>query len=98
MGIIQKIHGLDGKLSRSNLMLLNTLLHQPTLSLWRSAKNILISEQPLITLSTAVRAVTQGQVVIEELPDTFTLYRALKYAIKKHERYYYKMEVCDTES
>ena len=98
MGIIQRIHGLDGKLSRSNSMLMNSLLHQPTLSLWRSAKNMVISEQPLITLNVAVRAVTQGQVVIEEFPDTFTLYRALKFAIEKREHYYHKMEVCDTES
>ena len=98
MRIIQKIHGMEGKLSRSNAMLLNILLHQPTLPLWRSAKNMLIADQPLITLNAAVRAVTQGQVVIDEFPDTFTLYRALKFAIEKRERFYHRMEVCDIES
>ena len=98
MHIVQKLHGMHGKLSPSNSMLLNTLLHQPTLAHWCSAKNMIISDQPFITLNAAVRAVTQGQVVTGEFPDAFTMYRALKYAIEKHDRFFHKMEVCDTES
>ena len=98
MRIIQKLHGMNGNLSKSNSNILNLLITEPSLPLWRSAKNILICDQPLITLSVAVRAVTQGQVKIDEFPDTFTLYRALKYAVQKRQRCFNQMEVCDTES
>ncbi|MCI0505465.1 MAG: hypothetical protein L0Z73_05080 [Gammaproteobacteria bacterium] len=72
MLIIQKIHGMDGGLSRANSMLLKTLLHQPNLPLWRSARNMVICDQPLITLNAAVKAVTRGKLVFGEFPDTFT--------------------------
>ncbi|HEY5603875.1 MAG TPA: hypothetical protein VIM41_12265 [Gammaproteobacteria bacterium] len=98
MRIIQKMHGIDGKLSRSNSMLLDTLLHQPSLLLWRSARNMVICDQPLITLSAAVQAATRGKLVIGEIPDTFTLYRALKYSVEIRKRCFHNMEVCDTES
>jgi len=98
MRIIQKMYGMDGKLSRSNSAILKSLLEQPTLPVWRKAKNMLICDQPLITLNAAVRAVSHGKLAIAELPDTFTLYRALKYSIKKRKRCLHKMEVCDTES
>ena len=98
MRIIHKMYGMSGKLSRSNVVLLNTLLHQPTLAVWRSARNMVICDQPLMSLNAAVNAVRQGKLVIGEIPDTFTLYRALKYSIEKRNRCYQNMEVCDTES
>ncbi|WP_455219184.1 hypothetical protein [Kaarinaea lacus] len=98
MRIIQYMYGMDGKLSRSNSAILKSLLEQPTLPVWQKAKNMLICDQPLLTLNAAVRAVSHGKLAIVELPDTFTLYRALKYSIEKRERCLHKMEVCDTES
>lgn len=98
MLIIQKMHGMDGKLSRSNSEILKSLLVQPTMPVWRKAKNMIICDQPLVTLNAAVRAVSHGKLAIVELPDTFTLYRALKYSIEKRKRCLHKMEVCDTES
>jgi len=98
MRIIHKIYGMNGKLSRSNVMLLNTLFHQPSVPLWRSARNMVVCDQPLITLNAAVKAVIQGKLVIDEIPDTFTLYRALKYCVEKRKRCFHNMEVCDTES
>ncbi|WP_455222461.1 hypothetical protein [Kaarinaea lacus] len=98
MRIIHKMYGMNGKLSRSNIMLLNSLLRQPSLPLWHSARNMVVCDQPLITLNAAVKAVTQGKLVIGEFPDTFTLYRALKYCIEKRKRCFHNMEVSDTES
>lgn len=98
MNIIQKLHGMNGKLSSSNTMLLTALLRQPTLPLWHRTKHIVISDQPLMTLKAAVNAVTRGKLVIGEIPDTFTLYRALKYTMEKRKRCFHNMEVCDTES
>jgi len=98
MRIIHKIYGMNGKLSRSNLMLLNTLLQEPSEPLWRSAKNMVVCDQPLVTLNAAVKAVIQSKLAISEIPDTFTLYRALKYCVEKRKRYFHNMEVCDTES
>ncbi|WP_455207258.1 hypothetical protein [Kaarinaea lacus] len=98
MRIIQRMFGMNGKLSRSNAVLLNALLHQPTLPVWRSARNMVICDQPLMTLNAAVNAVTQGKLVNGEIPDTFTLYRAMKYSIEKRNRCFQNMEVCDTES
>lgn len=98
MRIIQKMYGMGGKLSRSNSEILKSVLEKPTLPVWRIAKNMVICDQPLITLNAAVRAVSHGKLAIVELPDTFTLYRALKYSIEKRKRCLHKMEVCDTES
>ena len=98
MRIIQKMSGMNGKLSRSNAMLLNALLRQPTLSLWHRTRSMVICDQPLTTLNASVNAVTQGRLVIGEIPDTFTLYRALKYSMEKRKRCFHNMEVCDTES
>ena len=98
MRIIQKMYGLDGKLSRSNSAILKSLLERPTLPVWQKAKNMIICDQPLINLNAAVRAVSHGKLAVAELPDTFTLYRAFKYSIEKRKRFYHKMEVCDTES
>lgn len=98
MDIIRKLYGINGKLSCANQKLLNTLLKCPTDALWQRARNIVISDQPLITLNAAVRAVTQGRVAILELPDTFTLYRALKYSADKRKRFFHRMEVSDMES
>ena len=98
MDIIQQLHGMQGKLSTSNSAILTSILKQPTASLWRSARNIVICDQPLITVNAAVRAVTRGQVAIAEIPDTFTLYRAFRYAREKRKQWFQRMEVCDTES
>jgi hypothetical protein len=98
MLIVQHLRGMNGTLSKSNLNILMSLIDTPSQALWQSAKNIIISDQPLITLNAAVRAVTQGRVEIGELPDTFTFYRAFDYAVKKRRQCFHQMEVCDTES
>ena len=98
MRIIEGLYSINGKLSCANKQLLDALLKQPSLPLWQRARNIVISDQPLITLNAAVRAVTQGRVAFMELPDTFTLYRALKYGADKRKRFFYCMEASDTES
>jgi len=99
MRILKKLHGMDGKwLSRSNAAILRALIVKPDATLWRKARNMVICDQPLITLSAAVQAVANGQVVIAEFPDTFTIYRALNLVVDKRQRCFHQMEVCDNES
>ncbi|MGD8559978.1 MAG: hypothetical protein PVG89_11890 [Gammaproteobacteria bacterium] len=98
MRIIDHLVGIDGGLSGANKALLAQLIKQPTAGLWSRTKNMVICNQPIITLNASVRAVTQGQVAIGEFPDTFTLYRALKYSIDKRNRCFRSMEASDTES
>jgi hypothetical protein len=98
MRIIDDLHGIDGKLSGANKALLTQLVKQPTLALWSRARNTVICDLPLITLNAAVRAVTQGQVAFAEFPDTFTLYRALKYSVDIRKRCFHRMEASDMES
>ena len=98
MRIVTQLKGMDGSLSNANKVLLDDLLAHASQSLWSKAKNVVICDQPLTTLNAAVRAVSQGRVEIGEFPDTFTIYRALLFAVKKRQRCFHKMEVCDSES
>ncbi len=98
MRMIDQLAGIDGRLSSANKALLCELITRPTAPLWKRTRNIVICNQPIITLNASVRAVTQGQVAIAEFPDTFTLYRALIYSIEKRKRCFRQMEASDTES
>lgn len=98
MRIIDDLHTIDGRLSGANKALLTQLINQPTLALWSRARNIVVCDLPLVTLNAAVRSVTQGQVAYTEFPDTFTLYRALKYSVGIRKRCFQRMEASDTES
>lgn len=98
MQIVEQLHGLDGRLSPGNTHLLKLLLHNPDPQLWLSAKNMIISNRPILTLNKAVRCVTPDPQSESITPDPFTLYRALRFSITKQEIYRDQFDVCDVES
>lgn len=85
MKLIDKCRDLCGTLSDANQHLIESVLAQPCAQSWEMARLVVISPAPLLTLDMAVNRVS-GKLG-DELPSSFTLYRALDYAIKKREHY-----------
>ena len=98
MHIVEKLHGLDGKLSHANTDILRMLLQNAEPHLWHSAKNMIIGNRPIITLGNAVKCVTSAHVIFKGSPDPFTLYRALRFCLEKQRTFKYNIDVCDSES
>jgi hypothetical protein len=98
MRIVEQLHGLDGKLSHANASLLERLLQNTEPHLWHSAKNMIIGNRPIVTLSKAVKSVTPAHIIFNGPPDPFTLYRALRYCLAKQKTYIYSIDVCDNET
>lgn len=98
MRIVEQLHGLDGKLSHANAHLLQMLLHHPEPHLWHSAKNMIIGNRPIITLGRAVKCVTPIHVTSTGAPDPFTLYRALRFCLRKQQTFKHSIDVYDNES
>jgi len=97
MRIIKQLHGLDGKLSRSNTNILVTLLHTPSPQLWHSAKNMIIGNRPIMTLGKAVKCVSPATHQDRNMPDPFTLYRALRFCLDKQKTFKNSINICDFE-
>jgi hypothetical protein len=80
MQIIDRCRDPYGSLSESRKALLEQLFTTPDQCLWERARGLIIRAVPIVTLENAVRSVNSwadtGQV-----PDPFTLYRALRYAV-----------------
>ena len=83
MNIVRKCQDLYGELSPSNQKLLQLMLSNPSEDTWFRARKIVVNPAPLITLEMAVKRVSNSS--IREIPDPFTIYRALKYSIDKGE-------------
>jgi hypothetical protein len=80
MQIIDRCRDPYGSLSDSRKALLKQLLETPDQCLWERARGLIIRAIPIVTLETAVRSVRKGGDA-GRLPDPFTLYRALRYAV-----------------
>jgi hypothetical protein len=80
MHIIDQCRDPYGKLSSSRRELLAQLLEAPDSCLWERARGLIIRAIPIVILEQAVRAVC-SQVIVDQVPDPFTLYRALRYAV-----------------
>ncbi len=80
MYIIDQCRGPYGALSKSRKMLLEQLLRQPDQCLWERMRGLIIRDIPIVTLEMAVNSVRRN-LDAERLPDPFTLYRALRFAV-----------------
>ncbi|MEK7322808.1 MAG: hypothetical protein AABZ84_06990 [Pseudomonadota bacterium] len=85
MQIIDACTGCAGPLTFTERSLLRTLLEQPDSTKWRSARHILVSPVPFITLERAYQAVSPHE--LNQIPDSFTLHRALRYAVAERKKY-----------
>ena len=85
MKLVENCKDLYGTLSESNQNVINDLLQHPAVETWEIARRIVVSPAPLLTLDMAVSRVVENKVT--GCPDQFTIYRALDYAIKKHQLY-----------
>lgn len=80
MQIIHRCRDPYGVLSDNRKLLLEQLLQTPDQCLWERARGLIIRPAPLLTLESAVRAI-RGSRHSASVPDPFTLYRALRYAV-----------------
>ena len=80
MLIIDQCRDPYGTLSDSRKALLEQLLEAPDRCLWERARGLIIRAIPIVTLESAVRAVS-GKADVDQTPDPFTLYRALRFAL-----------------
>jgi len=81
MNIIEQCREIISNLSDTNQQLVTKMLAAPTTETWTEARRITISQAPLITLEMAVKRIN-GEPA-DQVPDPFTLYRALRYAVEK---------------
>ena len=56
------------------------LLEQPAQCIWERARGLIIRDVPIVTLEMAVKSVRRN-FDADSLPDPFTLYRALRFAV-----------------
>jgi len=80
MYIIDQCRGPYGQLSKSRKTLLEQLLKQPDQCIWERARGLIIRDIPIVTMEMAVNSVRRNSDA-EQLPDPFTLYRALRFAV-----------------
>jgi len=80
MHIIDQCRDPYGRLSNSHRELLAQLLEAPDSCLWERARGLIIRATPIVTLEQAVRAVRR-RTSAGQAPDSFTLYRAMRYAV-----------------
>ena len=80
MYIIDQCCGPYGKLSDSRKTLLEQLLKRPAQCIWERTRGLIIRDIPIVTLEMAVASVRRNSDA-EQLPDPFTLYRALRFAV-----------------
>ena len=80
MYIIDQCRDPYGKLSKSRKTLLEQLLKQPDQCNWERTRGLIIRDIPIVTLEMAVNSVRRNSDA-EQLPDPFTLYRALCFAV-----------------
>ena len=85
MKLIEQCKDLFGDLSVSDQELIEQMLKSPCAETWEVARRIVVSPAPLLTLDMAISRVTENRK--KGVPDSFTIYRALDYAVKKHQNY-----------
>jgi hypothetical protein len=84
MQILDQCRDMYGSLSKSNRNLLAAALQGMDKPLWLKVKRVVIANRPIMTLEMAIKQVTNKS--ITEIPDPFTVYRALRYAIDRQTR------------
>ena len=80
MYIIERCRDPYGELSKLRKTLLEQLLDAPDQCLWERARGLIIRDIPIVTLEMAVQSVCRNSGA-EQVPDSFTLYRALRFAV-----------------
>ncbi|HHJ17955.1 MAG TPA: hypothetical protein ENJ80_14820 [Gammaproteobacteria bacterium] len=80
MTIIEYCRDPYGELSKLRKTLLQQLLDDPDQCLWERARGLIIRDIPIVTLEMAVQSV-RGNSDAGQVPDPFTLYRALRFAV-----------------
>lgn len=81
MTVVDYCAGIDGTLSACNKGLIEHMLSGGDLSTWLQAREVVISPLPLMTLGMAVKRVTRSAII--EVPDPFTIYRALRFSLNR---------------
>ena len=81
MQVLDQCRDMYGSLSKSNRTLLAAALQGMDKPLWLQVKRVVISNRPIMTLEMAIKQVTNK--TITGIPDPFTVYRALRYAIDR---------------
>jgi hypothetical protein len=85
MHILDLCRDPHGRLSVERRALLKRLLEAPDQRTWERARGIVIRPLPVVTLAMAVRSVrSDGDT--RSVPDPFTLYRALRFAVDYESR------------
>ncbi|MBI3562168.1 MAG: hypothetical protein HY080_10705 [Gammaproteobacteria bacterium] len=82
MTVVDACAGMDETLSAHNKLLLEHMLLGGDSATWQQAREIVISPLPLITLGMAVNHVTPIALRLE-VPDPFTIYRALRFTLRR---------------
>ncbi|HED19615.1 MAG TPA: hypothetical protein ENI74_08955 [Gammaproteobacteria bacterium] len=80
MYIVDQCRDPYGQLSKSRKTLLEQLLKRPDQRIWERARGLIIRDIPIVTLEMAVNSVRRNSDAVR-LPDPFTLYRALRFAV-----------------
>lgn len=81
MGLFEQCKELYADLSSSSQRLLTLMISAPCAETWIEARKLVICSEPLLTLEMAVKRVSNKS--IKEIPDSFTIYRALRYAAER---------------
>lgn len=79
MHTVDKCRDSHGLLAGEKRELVETMLRDPNPRTWQQARHIVINPSPWMTLGMAVSSVTPARQL--PLPDPFTVYRALRYAL-----------------
>lgn len=77
---------LYGPLSENNRRLILGMLKNPSGETWHGVKRIVITASPIITLEMALKMVAPSWV--DEIPDSFTLRRAILYALNAQKEFH----------
>lgn len=85
MKLVEKCRDMTGALPKAHQDILEKLLETPTDETWEIARLIVVSPAPVLTLDMAVKRVSNQ--TTEKIPSSFTVYRAIRYAIEKHSRF-----------
>jgi hypothetical protein len=96
MQIVEQCRSHYGDLSDRNRALLKQLLVRPNSLAWSQARKIVISPLPITNVEMALGHI--GYTNMQQCPDPFTLYRAIRQTLRRHERFVENPEAFDIES
>lgn len=95
MSVIDQCRDAYGCLSDANREVLEQALERTDEDIWARARRVVISATPMITLGMAVRSVSRQPP--EAVPDPFTVYRALRYAVERRQEFIKRFSETDIE-